>query len=213
MRPGLTEEVWNRQLSEDQRIAWGLSIVIISIVVSAFVRQSPYVWFNWMIRLYCGVNAYLLVQSQRKLSALDRRPRRKYMRASLCMAAAGITVIVSCMFGDVLIAISGQVIKNSVVQAISNSSQPILLRVLMPIITVIACVCASLKSYEGFGMKKLAFNLPRATYIQLIVKRAYTARTFLEFAVIELAVVAYSWVFASTASDLANLTRTAFSFF
>src|ERR1700754_5086119 len=88
-------------------------------------------------------------------------------------------------------------------RANQQPDQPLPIRIMVPAIWCIAIVVAVKSAYRQLAVRDIIVKLPRKLFMQLIYKRTYTAKTFFEVAVIELAVVAYSWWFAGAASDVA----------
>jgi len=205
MRPGITEKVWNDQLTEGQRLAWGFSVTIVSAVASFFVTQSPYPMVNWALKIYVVANAYLLVQPQRKYSMLSRFWRRLYARASLTFAVTGIGVLVFGLFGTVVSATMLPAAKLSVTQALDEQGQPIWIRMVGPCIFGLAALIAIRHAYQGLSIREIAIVRPRELLTRLIFHRTHTARTWPEAAMVELIVVVYSVLFASMIGDITQL--------
>ncbi|KGS39108.1 putative membrane protein [Burkholderia pseudomallei MSHR5613] len=205
MRPGITEKVWNSQLTEGQRLVWGLSVALISATSSFFVTQSPYPAVNWVVRLYVVANAYLLVQPQRKYSGLGRIWRRLFVRTSLAFAAVGIAVLVCGFFGAVVTATILPAAKLSLIQAINEHGEPLWIRMIGPSMFLLAAFVAIRHAYQGLSIREIAFERPRQVLVRLIVRRDYAARTWQEAAMVELVVVAYSVVFASSVGSMTTL--------
>ncbi|WP_459720298.1 hypothetical protein [Paraburkholderia sp. 2C] len=117
----------------------------------------------------------------------------------------------SVLIGGVFLAIAAGVtlpqLKAAIVQSAYALDQPLAIRIMVPVIWCIAIVVAVRNTYRGLAIRDIVVQLPRKLFMQLIYKRTYTAKTFFEVVVIELAVVAYSWWFAGAASDVANLVQ------
>lgn len=208
MRPGITEIVWKDRLKEETRQKWGLTFAVLTAVAAFFIKQTPYLPLNCVIKVYLVVNAYLLIQPQRTYSRLERSFQRKYARASFLCATIGVSVLVSAFFIAPVLAMAASMVK-AAPNPFMKTGAVAVYQWFVLLTMGAALFTAAYRAYHGMNVRDFVVKVPRLFFYSIIFRRTFAARTFLELAFIEISVIAYNWAFASIAASVTKMLHDA----
>ena len=180
----------------------------VAAAAALMLESSGNVAVDWVLKVFTGFVALLIIESQRNLRAYKSvRFRKRLLRVSISLGASAVGILGVAFYLTISFQVAKVFVDAQLAEAFSASSGSPIAIVIFMLIVFFAVGRALFVSFQNLQLSELFFNLPQKELRKLLINRHAPMTPFPLFALFEFSAVLFAYLYVSMATSIFTTIR------